>query len=195
MNIWQYTAKITEKIQYFNNRFYKKYKPNSFLCTFGAKVPKRGGFDSPAPLNDNGFALDPFWGFFILEIKVCAIYQIQNLHAVVIHELIVLTPKIIVQQRKLITMILPLFLDFLSVHICGTKLHIRKDTVDWGIIVCKRIFCRQRKTKKDSYSKYNYPLNYIFYFCCPYHSIKSHINFFCSSLKSFTFDVIISSLP
>lgn len=31
-----------------------------FFCTFGAKVPKRGGFDSPAPLNDKDFALDPF---------------------------------------------------------------------------------------------------------------------------------------
>ena len=30
---------------------------------------------------------------------VCAIYQIQNLQAVAIHELIVLAPKIIVQQR------------------------------------------------------------------------------------------------
>ena len=54
--------------------------------------------------------------------KPCAFYQIQKLHAVVIHELIVLTPKIIVQQRKLITMILPLFLDFLAfyeAHSCG----------------------------------------------------------------------------
>ena len=87
------------------------------------KYPKREGFDSLALLNDNGSALDPFndkskFGAF----KLCAFYQIQKLHAVVIHELIVLTPKIIVRQRKLITMILPLFLDFLAyyeAHSCG----------------------------------------------------------------------------
>ena len=95
-----------------------------YFCSKSTK--NAGGFDSPAPLNDNGFALDPFGGFFILQIKVCGIYQIQKLHAVVIHELIVLTPKIIVQQRKLITIIFPLFLDFLSVLICGTKLHTYK---------------------------------------------------------------------
>ena len=71
----------------------------------------------PHPLNDNGFALDPFRHYFCLNVKLCSTYQIQKLHAVVIHELIVLTPKIIVLQRKLITMILPLFLDFLSVSL------------------------------------------------------------------------------
>ena len=87
------------------------------------KYQKRGGFDSPAPLNDNGFALDPFGFYFCLNIKLCAIYQIQKLHAVVIHELIVQTPKIIVLQRKLITMILPLFLDFLSVSLWHKVVH------------------------------------------------------------------------
>ena len=113
-----------KKVNSFKKRntkcFYNNYSLSiinyRLLCTFGAKVPKRGGFDSPAPLNDNGFALDPFGGFFILQIKVCAVLQIQKLHAVVIHQLMVLTPKIIVQQRKLITMILPLFLDFLFVQ-------------------------------------------------------------------------------
>ena len=42
--------------------------------------------------------------------------QFLKIVAVVIHELIVLTPKITVQQRKLITMILPLFLDFSVSH-------------------------------------------------------------------------------
>ena len=79
------------------------------------KYQKRGGFDSPAPLNDKDFALDPFRHYFSLQIKVCSFCQIQKLHAVVIHQLMVLTPKIIVPQRKLITMILPLFLDFLVV--------------------------------------------------------------------------------
>ena len=112
-----------------------------FLCTFVAKVPKRGDFDFPAPLhgsrlsqskalelciwallpklkfgqcsNDKGSALNPFLGVSLFcGLKICSYYQIQNLHAVVIHELIVLTTKIIVQQRKLITKILPLILDF-----------------------------------------------------------------------------------
>ena len=95
-----------------------------YMYFWSQKYQKRGGFDSPAllctvvvsqikdlddsmPLNDNGFALDPFRHYFCLNIKLCSIYQIQKLHAVVIHELIVLTPKIIVQQRKLITMIKP----------------------------------------------------------------------------------------
>ena len=53
--------------------------------------------------------------FLFLGLIVCSFYQIQKLHAVVIHELIVMTPKIIVQQQNLITMILLLFLDFLVV--------------------------------------------------------------------------------
>ena len=53
---------------------------------------------------------------FSFNNKLCATDQIQKLHAVVIHELIVLTPKITVQQRKLITAILPLFLDFSVSH-------------------------------------------------------------------------------
>ena len=95
------------------------------------KYPKREGFDSLALLNDNGSALDPFKDKSKLcAFKPCAFYQIQKLHAVVIHELIVLTPKIIVQQRKLITMILPLFLDFLlsyEAHSCGLDKIRRKE--------------------------------------------------------------------
>ena len=65
-------------------------------------------------LNDKGSALNPFKDTSeFCALKHCAFCQIQNLHAVVIHELIVLTTKIIVQQRKLITKILPLILDFL----------------------------------------------------------------------------------
>ena len=68
--------------------------------------------------------------YFSFNNKLCATDQIQKLHAVVIHELIVLTPKIIVQQRKLITMILPLFLDFLlsyEAHSCGLDKIRRKE--------------------------------------------------------------------
>ena len=78
------------------------------------KYPNREGFDSLALLNDKGSALDPFkYIISFYRLIVCSFYQIQNLHAVAIHELIVLAPKIIVPQRKLITMILLLILDFL----------------------------------------------------------------------------------
>ena len=101
------------------------------------KCRKREGFDSLALLNDKGSALNPFKDESNLcALKHCAFYQIQKLHAVVIHELIVLTPKIIVQQRNLITVILPLFLDFplpYEAHSCGlTK--IRRKVRDYSLL-------------------------------------------------------------
>ena len=66
---------------------------------------------------------------FIFNNKLCATDQIQKLHAVVIHELIVLTPKITVQQRKLITAILPLFLDFSASHSVAQTFGLIKDAV------------------------------------------------------------------
>ena len=88
-------------------------------------------------LNDKGSALNPFKDINkFCALKHCAFCQIQNLHAVVIHELIVLTTKIIVQQRKLITKILPLILDFLlsyEAHSCGlTK--IRRRVRDYSLL-------------------------------------------------------------
>ena len=82
------------------------------------KYPKRGGFDSPTPLNDKGSALNPFKDISkVYNLLLCSFYQIQKLQVGAIRKPISRAPKIIVRQRKLITMILPSFLDFLVVLI------------------------------------------------------------------------------
>ena len=108
--------------------------PTGYFCS--KSIQNVGVSIPPHPTNDKEFALDPFRYYICLNIIFCSIYQIQKLHAVVIRKLISLTTKIIVQQRKLITMILPLFLDFplpYEAHSCGlTK--IRRKVRDYSLL-------------------------------------------------------------